>query len=187
MPSADITKRAIADALKRLMTQKGLAKISVGDIVAACGINRNSFYYHFKDKYDLVNWIFYTEIAAELNREEVLNGSNWTLIESIWCFLYESKDFYRNALSVSGQNSFSEYFSELLRTLVLARAEDMFEAEEYRDFYATFFTDAFAAATFRWLSEGAATPPGRLADMMKRAVEAAAAKVLEKDPPPKTQ
>lgn len=44
--------------MKKLMEKKPFSKISVGDICEDCGMNRKSFYYHFRDKYDLVNWIF---------------------------------------------------------------------------------------------------------------------------------
>ena len=56
-------KQAFADALRKLLEQKPFAKISVSHICEECGMNRKSFYYHFKDKYDLVNWIFDTEIT----------------------------------------------------------------------------------------------------------------------------
>ena len=61
MPDSLITKRALASSLKELMKTQPLTKISVGDICEKCGMNRKSFYYHFCDKYDLVNWIFDTE------------------------------------------------------------------------------------------------------------------------------
>jgi len=63
LPDSGITKNALSTALKELMLLHPLAKISVGDICARCGMNRKSFYYHFKDKYDLVNWIFHTEFS----------------------------------------------------------------------------------------------------------------------------
>ena len=58
MADSNITKRALAAALKELMEQKPFSKINVAEICEKCGMNRKSFYYHFKDKYDLVNWIF---------------------------------------------------------------------------------------------------------------------------------
>ena len=58
MPYSNATKQAFADALRKLLEQKPFAKISVSHICEECGMNRKSFYYHFKDKYDLVNWIF---------------------------------------------------------------------------------------------------------------------------------
>lgn len=51
------TKKALAQSLKRLMAQKPLSKITIADITEDCGINRMTFYYHFQDIYDLIEWI----------------------------------------------------------------------------------------------------------------------------------
>ena len=48
------TKKALAAALKELMTKKPLSKITVSDIISVCGVNRKTFYYHFQDIYDLL-------------------------------------------------------------------------------------------------------------------------------------
>ena len=66
MSGSLVTKQALANSLKELMNTQGFSKISVKDIVEKCGMNRKSFYYHFKDKYDLVNWIFYTELIVTI-------------------------------------------------------------------------------------------------------------------------
>ena len=82
MPDSLITKKALASSLKELMETQPLTKISVGDICEKCGMNRKSFYYHFCDKYELVNWIFDTEFNEIRNRpghiadfEEIANTS----------------------------------------------------------------------------------------------------------------
>ena len=54
---SDITKRAIGASLKNLLREKKLNKITVQDIADDCGINRQTFYYHFQDINDLVEWI----------------------------------------------------------------------------------------------------------------------------------
>ena len=46
---ASLTKKAIRESFVRLLNEKPYNKISVRDIVEDCGINRNSFYYHFSD------------------------------------------------------------------------------------------------------------------------------------------
>ena len=61
MADSNITKSALASALKELMETTPFAKITVSDICAKCNMNRKSFYYHFKDKFDLVNWIYDVE------------------------------------------------------------------------------------------------------------------------------
>ena len=53
---SQITKRALEQSLKNLLLKKPLTKITINDIAEDCGINRMTFYYHFKDIYDLVEW-----------------------------------------------------------------------------------------------------------------------------------
>ena len=55
---SQVTKRALAASLIKLLSQKPLDKVTVKDIIEDCGVNRQTFYYHFKDIYDLVDWIF---------------------------------------------------------------------------------------------------------------------------------
>ena len=52
--SSEVTRRAITDALKQLMTQKPLDKITISEIMELCGMRRQHFYYYFTDIYDLV-------------------------------------------------------------------------------------------------------------------------------------
>lgn len=52
----DITKKAFAESLKELMSTKPFNKISVREITENCGLNRQTFYYHFQDIYELLEW-----------------------------------------------------------------------------------------------------------------------------------
>ena len=61
------TKRALEDSLKRMLLKKSLDKITISDIAEDCGINRMTFYYHFKDIYDLVEWSCIEDAARALD------------------------------------------------------------------------------------------------------------------------
>ena len=61
------TKQQLANALKSLMQTKPLEKITIKDIVIFCGVNRQTFYYHFKDIYDLLGWIYKTEAIDSIS------------------------------------------------------------------------------------------------------------------------
>lgn len=72
----ELTKNWIAEKMKELMLQKSLDKIRVGEICSLAQIDRSTFYYHFKDKYDLVAWIFYssafkTDVLSREDRQQV--------------------------------------------------------------------------------------------------------------------
>jgi AcrR family transcriptional regulator len=51
------TKLALGESLKRLLQKKPLSKITITEIVEDCGLNRMTFYYHFKDIYELLEWV----------------------------------------------------------------------------------------------------------------------------------
>jgi len=61
---AQFTKKAIISTFLQLLNEHSLDKITVKDIVEKCGINRNTFYYYYKDIYDLIEDIFRIEIQA---------------------------------------------------------------------------------------------------------------------------
>ena len=62
MSNAAFTKLMIAQGLKRLLKTTSFVNVSVGDIARECKISRNTFYYHFKDKYDLTLLSFWVSV-----------------------------------------------------------------------------------------------------------------------------
>ena len=62
--ASESTKHALAAALKALMAQRPLDKITINDITELCSIRRQNFYYHFADVYDLLRWTFEEENRA---------------------------------------------------------------------------------------------------------------------------
>ena len=67
---SQITKRALEQSLKNLLLQKPLTKITVSDITDDCGVNRMTFYYHFKDIYDLIEWSFLEDAKRALEQNK---------------------------------------------------------------------------------------------------------------------
>lgn len=64
------TKQQLAAALKTLMAQKPIDKITISDLTGLCKIRRQSFYYHFEDIYDLLRWMLQNEAVALLEQHE---------------------------------------------------------------------------------------------------------------------
>ena len=69
-PTSETTKQELSAALKTLMSQKPLEKISIREITDLCGLRRETFYYHFADIYDLVKWMFEEEAIVLLRQHE---------------------------------------------------------------------------------------------------------------------
>ena len=68
--ASEAAKREICAALKTLMAQKPLNKITIVEIMQSCGMARQHFYYHFEDIYDAVRWMFDHEAVALLREHE---------------------------------------------------------------------------------------------------------------------
>lgn len=150
MAGSDSTKLVLADSLKTLMADVPFQKISVVDICDKCGMNRKSFYYHFQDKYELVNWIFYNEFVVP--RRETDYGVGWQLLSDLFNYLYDNKAFYKNAMSMEGQNSFREYFSQLYTPIAREYIKDVIPHNRYEEIITEYFVSALLVATITWLN-----------------------------------
>ena len=84
MADSNITKQAMATAFKELLQEQSFEKISVSDICDRCHMNRKSFYYHFKDKFDLANWIFDTEFMEVTRQNDIDVEADTENIENRW-------------------------------------------------------------------------------------------------------
>ncbi len=87
------TKEKIATAVKELMRQKSIRKITVQDIMDETGMKRQSFYYHFQDIYDVIEWICFKELIHKVDVEQETSIEEWLgdLIDTI----EEERCFYR--------------------------------------------------------------------------------------------
>ncbi len=170
MSESMITKRAIAQSIKELMKREDLRKISVAEIVQNCGINRQTFYYHFKDKYDLVNWIYYNEVVSAISSQKSFHDWNDVMLE-ILNIMKREKCFYRNALNVTGQNAFQDYFFSLTKSLLIEIINAMDGGkglkEEDKNFIAEFYTFGLVGVVIQWARNGMKEQPKELVDKLK--------------------
>lgn len=173
MADSNITKKALAASLKELMTEQSFEKINVTQICERCDMNRKSFYYHFKDKYDLINWIFDTEFMALVKDEDLHAdyGKHWALVEKACDYFYENHAFYRKALQIKGQNSFSDHFREYIRPLLQNRLSYIFGQGNVDEFVLGFFADAVLCAMERWLLARNCIPSREFVERIKDLTE----------------
>ena len=157
MQDVNITKQALAKSLKELMLKKPFSKISISDITSNIHLNRQTFYYHFQDKYDLMNWIYYNEIFVVL--VDGLNEKNYEeKFYQMFDKMHKEKAIYVNALSMSAEYSFKDYLESVLSVLVSM----ILENEKSQDI--KFCTFGLTGIIIDWIKQGAKETPKEVSD-----------------------
>lgn len=113
----ELTKRLIANSFKELLQQMPFEKITIKTITDHANVIRPTFYNHFHDKYELVEWIVQEEILREA-AEKLEEGKGDEAIRMIITRFYEDRGYYRRAFDIVGQNGFSETLSRQLKEMV---------------------------------------------------------------------
>jgi probable dihydroxyacetone kinase regulator len=187
MSESLITKKAIAEGMKELTRKKSFDKITVSDITQICGLNRQTFYYHFQDKFELVNWIYYNDIITivieELTYENCIDKVLQMLLKM------KSEDyFYANTLKASVKNEFEEYLQkvvgELFFEIITKIAKDTKMEEDEIRFIANFYAYGMTGTVVSWALHGMKEPPEYIVAQLKNLVygteKFAAARYLQK-------
>lgn len=94
------TKEKMAEALKKLVKTKSIHKITIQDIVEESGMTRQSFYYHFHDIYEIIEWICRMDIRKN-HRVNTDNPEEW--IYRMFHNMSEERKFYRKVISEFGR------------------------------------------------------------------------------------
>lgn len=154
--SSAATRRAISEALKALMLQKPLDKITIGEIMDACGMRRQHFYYYFTDIYDLLRWTFEEE-ALQLRREQS-GALPWQEgLLQLFHYIADHRAICLCALDSLGREYLNQLFetdiSGIVRRTVdrLARENGFPENAAMEDTAVRFLTLALAGVMESWL------------------------------------
>ena len=115
--ASDQTKHALAAALKELMAQKPIDKITIHDLTERCGIRRQNFYYHFEDVYDLMRWMFQEEAVSLLRQHEGTLLWQEGLLQ-LFRYIEENKAVCLCALRSVGREHLKRFFETDVHTII---------------------------------------------------------------------
>ena len=156
----DRTKELIAATLEDMLTRMPLEKVRVGELCALCGAGRQTFYYHFRDKYDVVAWIFERDYrlaelrAGKCNAQAVVADA----LERMW----ERRAFYREAFEDKSRYSITAHIQDFDVTLMTAIVTEHLGVDRLtpqQTFAIKHFSHGSIGCTLEWLrGEMEATP-----------------------------
>ena len=144
-------RNAIIESTLKLASKRPLSKIKVRDIVNDCGITRNTFYYYFRDIYDVLDITFCEEISKVTEDGSWHDANFFALAE----FVLKNKAAFRNVYNTMGDKKMRPYLYEKLHDIVMSyikgEAEGIEADEKDLIIIAVFYEEALGGLLLRWL------------------------------------
>lgn len=166
---SDTTKRALEASLKNLLLKKPLDKITIQDIAADCGISRMTFYYHFKDIYDLVEWSCVEDATRALAGRKTYDTWQQGFLQ-IFDAVLANKPFIMNVYHSVSREQIETYLYKLTYELMIGVVEEKALGMNVRaadkQFIADFYKYAFVGLMLDWIKNGMKEEPARIVDRL---------------------
>ena len=177
---SQVTKRALEQSLKNLLLKKPLTKITIGDIAEDCGINRMTFYYHFKDIYDLVEWSCLEDARKALEEKKTYDTWQQGFFQ-IFEAVRDNKPFIMNVYHCVHREQVEKYLEPLVDSLLMGVIEEESQGitvrQEDKAFIAQVYAYIFIGLMLDWIKDDMRQDPeeivSRLAKLVKGSVAAA--------------
>lgn len=148
MSDSNITKLALVASFKKVLEKKPFHMVRISDIVEGCHLERQTFYYHFNDKYDLVVWIF----KHDIEKKPSFTSSSITKedIKEICEYFLENREYYHNVF-LNGEkmilrNLFYTSMYEKFYRIIPEDGDDV----EFRKTASEFYALGMVGLLIRW-------------------------------------
>lgn len=180
---SQITKRALEQSLKNLLLKKPLTKITINDITEDCGINRMTFYYHFKDIYDLVEWSCLEDARKALEEKKTYDTWQQGFLQ-IFEAVLENKPFIMNVYRCVHREQVEKYLKSLVDNLLLGvineEAEGITVREEDREFIAQVYSYIFVGLMLDWIKDDMKENPEDIVERLAVLIKGSIPKALSR-------
>lgn len=180
---SQITKRALEQSLKNLLQQKPLSKITISDITEDCGISRMTFYYHFKDIYDLVEWACAEDAARALQNKKTYDTWQQGFVQ-IFHAVRENKVFVMNVYRCVNREQVEKYLvpltDQLIMGVITERAAGMTVREADQQFIAQVYSYAFVGIMLDWIRDDMRADPEELVNRLAMVIHGGITQALKR-------
>ena len=180
---SQVTKRALEQSLKNLLLKKPLTKITVGDITEDCGINRMTFYYHFKDIYDLVEWSCLEDAKRALDEKKTYDTWQQGLLQ-IFKAVQENKPFILNVYRCVHREQVEKYLQPLVDQLLLnvinEKAAGITVRDEDKQFIAQVYSYMFIGLMLDWIKDDMREDPQQIVEKLSKLIKGSVSVALSR-------
>ncbi len=154
---AVFTKKAIIDTFVELLNEVPFDKITVKDIVERCGINRNTFYYHYKDIYDLLTDVLHSDLSRAVDNSQNYDTWGKGLLDALDFAIKNKKAVYHIYNSVN-REILKDYFRDIIKEItakfILREAGTDDIPQDDLEFLGRMLDEAVMGSFEIWMEEG---------------------------------
>ncbi len=161
----------LAESFKELVLQRPIEKITIKEITDKAGVIRPTFYNHFQDKYELLEWIIKTDLIEPM-KPLIQTG----LIDQALLFVFtgieREKGFYSKACRLEGQNSFESIVMTCIKETLLEVLEIHNKSKEVikwltPDVLTSYYAESMSFMIISWIRTGMKATPQEITDIYR--------------------
>ena len=174
----------LAQSFKELVCQQPIEKITIKQITDRAGVIRPTFYNHFEDKYNLLEWIMIKDIVTPV-QPLLSNGMINEAMILIFHSMRKEKDFYMHASKLEGQNSFRGMIERGIQLVLGSMIVDQMGTKKpinrwlTPEHLAEYYSQSITYVLMTWIQGGMEMPPEELAQVYDFIISRSLSDVLE--------
>ncbi len=160
----DLTKKKLSESLMQVLKNKPLDKITISDLTSVCGVNRQTFYYHFHDIYDLIDWIYLTKGEEAIGKNRTY--ATWQEgLKEIMKLMCRNRDFVLQTFHSRSRDHLQQILlrssSRMIKKITVEVSGGNLDPTD-EEFIADFYKYAFTGIVLEWIDRGMKEDPAAI-------------------------
>lgn len=183
MLSRNGTEIMLAESFKELVLRQPIEKITIKEITEKAGVIRPTFYSHFQDKYELLEWIILTDLLEPI-RPLIENKMVSEALLLLFMNIEKEREFYKQTVRLEGQNSFESIARECVKEILLEIIEknSVRKIPKFRwltpERIAEYYAQSMCSVVIVWIKSGMTISAKELVEIYEYMMEHSIAEIL---------
>ena len=183
MLSRNGTEIMLAESFKELVLRQPIEKITIKEITEKAGVIRPTFYNHFQDKYELLEWIILTDLLEPI-RPLIENKMVSEALLLLFMNIEKEREFYKQTVRLEGQNSCESIARECVKEILLEIIEknSVRKIPKFRwltpERIAEYYAQSMCSVVIVWIKSGMTISAKELVEIYEYMMEHSIAEIL---------
>jgi probable dihydroxyacetone kinase regulator len=158
----------LAGSLKELAAVEPVEKITIKEITDKAGVIRPTFYNHFQDKFELIEWIIRTDLLEPIE-PLISNGMIEEAMMLLFSNIERDKAFYTRVVKLEGPVNFHSIAQKCVGEILLGVIREQMKGDHAKhkwlttEIIAGYYAQTMCFAAEEWIKQGMTVSPREMA------------------------